>query len=535
MKRIYIKSWLQLKPDNSTSITDTYYLGIANRIYRVLQAEYRLVLNMYLEERELEMLSCFLASYFEDIISQTNIWNSFVKKHNELYGKNLPFYELNDYYEGEINQQDIVFLIWSFMNTVQQETFISPHNAFMFQIADDVMEILEDEYEYAPENEVLKKFYTLSETETDFYKIRNLIDTVLFKTYLFFPDTGLRLIDGETELVEEGGDNLLMYLREMRDDMVHKSRTSLLGLYGKEWAAAILREHPLKKDLSAMSPRINGFFLYKGQDQDYVYLEHIASARKFDLLKSSFDSYAELTKTDTIIYLGMVRWKNQWWFSGVSFSKKFDADLILDEKNSIPSRMQVNFLEEDTRLMEDTLRIQQKAFLNFNHGTPIAFLKPDEIDSFINNYQLYYHKELGASKREIKKAQERARKEGFLGGEPKDKENSFGDDFEVATCFFNAKSGIEFAMNVGNAFPVANNPYFEKSKSEDDIMEVLINPKISTELAKYCIEMAKDNLPFFKDGKGALFYDDLDFLMRFWKREDYFTVPNISFTGRSER
>ncbi|MGB3342451.1 MAG: DUF3843 family protein [Aequorivita sp.] len=534
MKRIYIKTWAQLKPYNSTSITDTYYLGIANRIYRVLQTEYDFVLNMYLEKKELEMLSCFLASYFEDIISQTNVWGSFVKKHRELYGKNLPFYELDDYYEEEINLQDIVFLIWYFMNTVQHEMFISPHNTFMFQIADRVMEILEDEYEYAPENRILKNFYTLDETETDYYEIRNFIDTVLFKTYLFFPDTGLKLIWGEAELVEEVDENLLGYLQEMRDDMVHQSHTSLLGLQGKQWAAVILWEHPLKDDFLAMSPRLNGFFLYKGQDEEYVYLEHIASGRKFELLKCSFNSHEELTETDTIVYLGMVRWKNQWWFSGISFSKEFDADLVLDEKNSISSRMRVNFLEEDADIIEDVLRKQQAAFLNFNKGAPIAFLKPYEIDTFVNEFQLQYQKDLGLSTEEIKNAHERGKKEGFLGGEHNDNKNNFGDDFEVATCFFNPNSGIELAMDVCHAFPVANNPYFEKSKSEDDIMEVLINPEISTELAEYCIELAKDKLPFFKDGKGALFFEDMDFLLRFWKKENYFTKPNISLTGRSK-
>ncbi len=533
MKRIYIKIWAQLKPYNSTSITDTYYLGIANRIYRVLQTKYGLVLNMYLEERELEILSCFLASYFEDIISQTNVWGSFVRKHSELYGKNLPFYKLDVYYEEEINLQDIVFLIWYFMNTVQQEMFISPHNNFIFQIANGVMEILEDEYEYAPENGVLKKFYTLDETEKDYYKIRNFIDTVLFKSYLFFPDTGLNFRRKEAELVEEANENLLMYLREMRDAMVHQSHTALLGFQGKEWAAAILGEHPLKNDFLAMSPRLNGFFLYKGQDEEYVHLEHIASARKFELLKRSFDSHRELTEPDTIVYLGMVRWKDEWWFSGISFSRKFDADLVLDEKNSISSRMQVNFLEEDTGIMEDVLFKQQEAFLKSNHGNPIAFLKPNEIDSFVNKYQLRYQKDLGLSTAEIKNAQKRAQKEGFLGGEYNDNENSFGDDFEVATCFFNPKGGMEFAMDVNNAFPAVNNPYFENSKSEDEIMEVLINPEISTELAKYCIELAKDKLPFFKDGNGILFLEDMDFLLRFWKKENYFTKPNISFTGRS--
>lgn len=534
MKRIYIKAWNLLKPYNSTSKTDTYYLGIANKINRVIQSEDAFVLKMYLEDKELEMLSCFLTSYFEDIISQTNIWNSFIQKHKELYGKTLPFYDTEDYYEGEINHQDIVFLIWYFMNTVQQDMFINPVNDFLVHLAADIMEILEKEYEYAPENELLKSFYTLSETETDYYEIRNFIDTILFKTYLFLPDTGLRFLEEEMELVENEEDNLLMYLREMRDSMVNQSHTALLSLKGKEWAAAILgKDHPLHNHLLAMSPRLAGFFLYKGQDKDYIHLEHIASGQKLELLKDSYDPYAELTEATPIIYMGMVRWKGQWWFSGISFAKEFDADLILDEKNSIASRMRANFLEKDSNLITDTLKKQYTAFLNCNNGLPVAFLKPDEVKGFMKKYQAQYQEVLGLSKKEIKKARERALKDGFTDVDSSDPELNFGNDFEVTTCFFNPMGGIEFAMDVPNAFPMASNPYFDLSESEDDIMDVLINPEISTELAKYCIEVAKDKLPFFKEGKGKLFYDDMDFLLRFWKNDTYTTTANISFTGKA--
>src|SRR5690606_16775054 len=137
---------------------------------------------------------------------------------------------------------------WYFLNTLQKEVFIAPYNQFIGNIAEDVMSIFEDEYEYAPENEVLKKFYTLDQTETDYYEVRNFIDTILFKSYLFFPDTGLKLLHQEAELIEDEKEHLLMYLREMRDDMVHKSYTSLLSLNGKEWAAELLENgHPLKK------------------------------------------------------------------------------------------------------------------------------------------------------------------------------------------------------------------------------------------------------------------------------------------------
>ncbi len=124
IKNIYIHDWLELKPYSNQVATDTYYLRLSNEVKNaIVNNKNKFILQVYLNENELNILSCFLTSYFEDIISETNIWNSFIKAHKRLYKKQLPFYILDEYYENEINPQDIIFLIWYFINTIQQEKF----------------------------------------------------------------------------------------------------------------------------------------------------------------------------------------------------------------------------------------------------------------------------------------------------------------------------------------------------------------------------------------------------------------------------
>ena len=45
----------------------------------------------------------------------------------------------------------------------------------------------------------------------------------------------------------------------------------------------------------------------------------------------------------------------------------------------------------------------------------------------------------------------------------------------------------------------------------------------------YCIDNYKDKLTYLKEGKGRRYLDDIDFLLRFWKQEDYFSKPSISY------
>ena len=87
-ERIYIKQWLDLKPYDNQAPTDYFYLKLCNEV------KHSLVLQLYLEKSEIDILACFLTSYFEDLISGTNIWNSFIRIHKRLYGKQLPFFEL---------------------------------------------------------------------------------------------------------------------------------------------------------------------------------------------------------------------------------------------------------------------------------------------------------------------------------------------------------------------------------------------------------------------------------------------------------
>ena len=63
---------------------------------------------MFLDKEQINLLSCFLASYFEDLILEP-IYGTLLRMHHRLYGKQLPFYDLDEYYEEEINAQDISF------------------------------------------------------------------------------------------------------------------------------------------------------------------------------------------------------------------------------------------------------------------------------------------------------------------------------------------------------------------------------------------------------------------------------------------
>ncbi len=418
------------------------------------------------------------------------------------------------------------------MNTIQEEKFIAPFNDFIIETAEKVMAVFDKAWDYAPENEHLKQFYEIAENETDFYEARAINDIVLFQSYLFYPDTNRIIKEKELEIIEnpDAKENIRIFLNDNRDDTLHKSHTRLLSLTGKEWGSEIIGDnHLLKKDFLNISERIRGYFFYKGQDENNIFIEHIASGKKFNLTKKSFDNGDSLQEVDTILFMGIVQWQSEWWFSGIFFQQLFNANLVLDQKNSMEARMQVSFIDHQTNEVDDVLEQQYKAFLDFNNGLPIAFIPSEKVDDFIKNYIDYFNSSLKLSGKKQKEAKQRARDEGYFGTEYEPK--NYEEISETALIFFNPKSGVEIALATNSAFPLPNNPYFEKAESEEHILRLLMDESLSVELAMYCIDNCKFNLPFLKEGEGKSYLKDIDFLLRFWKKDNYHTKPAITFTG----
>lgn len=534
--RIYLKDWLEIKPYDKPSITDTYYLKICNEVKDAIFSQKQSPdLLAYLNNTEINYLACFLTSYFEDLISETNIWNSFVRIHQRLYSKPLPFYDVDDYFEEEINTQDISVLIWYFINAIQDEKLVSPHLHSIAIAAEQVMAVFENSWEYAPENKHLNSIYQIDENEDDFYVARNFIEVILYRTYLFHPDTQLRMKNEELNILDENkeDENLMVILTESRDNALNKIHSRLLNMQGKEWAAEILgNQHGLSRHFSSISKRISGLFLYKGQDEVDVFIEHIASGRNFKLTKKSFDYYETLKEVDVILYMSIVRWKDEWWFSGIYFEQPFNPDVILDEKNSAQSRKQVDFLNYKNPKIKEILNDQFDSFKALSGGSQIVFLSADGIEDFLQSYHKFYNDSLNLSEKQREESRKRARKEGFFGTEKKSID--YTAKSPSGLVFFNPKSGVEIAMGVNCAFPLPNNPFFNIQHSEEDVMLLLTSNEMSSELAMFCINNCKEDLPFFTAGAGKAFLRDIDFLLRFLKTDSYFAEPSITLVGQIE-
>lgn len=256
--KIFPKDWLQLHPYTKSTPVDSYYTGVANRIYDLfVQTE---LINSF-EGTETQQISMRMAAYFEDVISGLNIWRAFITTYKELYGNYLPFYTPDDYYyDDEVNLEDVRFLIWHYTQQyhgLRKGTFVNPDNPAQEATACLIYQLFCDEWTTAPENERMIALFAPETRYDTAEKYNELLDWFHYRLYLC-PWAQEELTDSVKRYLrlnpnEDKGQAIL----GLHNSLAHVGTTPFLALTSPEWLARIFpKEHPdyalFEKDAAEM-------------------------------------------------------------------------------------------------------------------------------------------------------------------------------------------------------------------------------------------------------------------------------------------
>ena len=528
---IFQKDWMKFHPYRKSSSSDFYYLDLCNKVYNILEVAETHFSYFEFYDDEKRQLAIYLTCYFEDIISGTKIWQTFTNLHFELYGKYLPFYNPDEYYPDEINQEDIAFLSWHFFNMMQDDSeFFNPYEIDFQLIARSVYELFDAIYETAPENDLLKEYLAIPDEENDYYQTRYIIDWLFMNSYLFhFHENEMnQKIDQEyKEMIEKNGkvdsEYFMAIINDTRDRMVNNRRSHLLALRGNEWMANLLgKDHRLYKHLLERSDRKTGFFLYKGETREYVIIEHIASGKSIHLTKKSFNSRSEFKINKSIFLLSIVLWQNEWWFTGVFSLIENQPKLLQDEKNSTESK---SLFQDDIEKMKVEIERQYQVFLEFNNQSPIAFFNDKEgLNDFLNGYFDLFNKK----RAEEKKLKRNPENDAEINKAKENRKVHKGLYEAKSVVFFDRRSGIEMLYGYNDLIPDERNPFFEEIDT-DGLYDLFKEPGCSAQFVKYLVETYPEiRQSLMNSEEYEYLITDLDFILRYFKNENYFINPRIT-------
>jgi len=448
MKKIYPKKWLELHPYKQTNSVDQYYVGIANEIHKRLYSS--TIADAFEEEENIRYTSLCLAAWFEDVISQTGIWQAFTAECRKRYGAYLPFYPIKgDYFPDEINLEDIRFLLWHHIQYLCRGiSAINPENPGIEQTAQEIYGLLAEEYETAPENERMQEFlYHSAMGEEDFFRYREILDWFHYQCYFNIEnvaqcrDEAERLQDDE-KITPEMAETLIY---ATRTSLTFKGRRNLLSLTSPEWLALIGNAHPEHQLWGKVKVRENSCYLLEKEDDRYLYVKDLCSEDKgeFKITKKSLNLSAirsrEVGKSTLIcelIYFG-----NAWWQCGMLLENKYNQKMA-------------EYVDDLTKQKEKT---NEKAafhdFIKASGEKSFVFCQSqEEISDFLLNKMDYNLKE-GLDIPRI------------------NTENG-------AMLMADPHTGLHIQFKLCECIKSPDNPYYNKEEAEKNAIMFIVNPDV---------------------------------------------------------
>lgn len=129
--------------------TDPFYHGVANKLLELWENNQ---VFKELSDSLMKRIAVNITGYFQDIVSDSGLWRSFVDANRKLYGYSIPFHTIGEtYIDYELNLEDLRFLVWYNIAMLDDNyRQLYPHDTRVLQLADIWFRYLDEIYEEAP-------------------------------------------------------------------------------------------------------------------------------------------------------------------------------------------------------------------------------------------------------------------------------------------------------------------------------------------------------------------------------------------------
>ncbi len=489
--KITMKEWVEMHPLKHWSSTNYSYLKIANELLGIIRLS---PLGHDLNEAEQVMMALQLTAYFEDVVSDLGLWKAFVRKHKELYGKYLPFYELGkeEYYADEVHEVDIRYLIWSHMMEIKVGTFINPENRGIVDLAYKVFLYLDKEFDRTPMNEELKAFLYNPERLNDFFAFKHLLMWMCKEAYLLWSCITDEYMGEWYDQIEEWvGDNMdeeqIIYFANSLSAMMAK--VGPLALLPQEWLALMCREEGME-DVADNIARIKSLpiqiYAVEKYDSTSVWLK-APDGENYELKRKDFDTLPDTTlKSCEHFISSLICYKGQWCVNGM---------------NSW-GNMEEAFAEACRKAEEKKVQAEHNLFAEMmakNDNSPLFYFKDiNEMRNFFSqNMQVY--PQFGQDK----------------------------DDWKEIAVFVESGSDLAIAPGVATCIKDERNPYYDFKRADDESLNLIVDVEVMTpKMLHYLLEHqllsdARINSERGPERGRQLVQENIDFIARYMRREKY--------------
>jgi hypothetical protein len=324
-------------------------------------------------------------------------------------------------------------------------------------------------------------------------------------------------------VINDEDDEVKIY--DSQIEFIYNDCLPLLAMRSTEYYAEVLgKEHAEYQFVKNISKRKFGLFLVKSINPDSYLLEHIPSKTEI-VLSKEFSAYKDnlLTENKSVMCVGIVNWKDNIW--------QMMGGAMLIDKDDAKANLVGEHIFDDMAKKLEVIKNTERAFLKVNNGSTIAFVKGKQEYIDLNCEVTRTYTQMinpNISDSELNKDLEIFRESC----------KNFPLDEKSPTCvFFNPKSGIEiYHEDICRCISDKNNPFYVEKAFD---LELLITePTISKEFIDYIVENQIIKLELdasaFSPYVFPLLMDNMDFMLRFYRKRRYWTEPNVSIGNYTE-
>ena len=443
-------------PKGLRSTTDNEYARFAS----LLRERVEDYVEVGLQPEDAEAITLNLTLYLEDVISEAGIWRGFVEKTHQLYGKYLPFYDLDDNYMlDEPNLQDVAFIIWYTLlrHRGEHRGLTNPETPAVMDMAKAFYSFLAKHFETLPINDDLREFFENAAFAEDFYKVREVMDWFYVDCYLTYSNNVYDWLkeDLEPKMGLTCGDvHSAYYISECAMPFAYK--TGPLALRGGDWLATVLRANGQEEKARWMDDidykQFEMHFVKKYIPGEGAWIRCL-DGDEFYVQEKNF---ADLPNSEVNISVAsFVRYKDDWYVNGDSFTGRYNDSSIKDVEKEYKQLHSFGPKENEiSKLLKDS------------GGNPFFyFADVDELTFFMK--RKFMHPELLLDKFDDPDAR------------------------ELILCVVDNGKDVFITNRGASSFCDANNIFYDKKEAEEYGLEDALH--IPASLLKYAME--HDMLP----------------------------------------
>ncbi len=374
-----------LHPKGVIADSDMYFARIANKIFRKLLSDK--IIKQDFPENILRKFALKSASYLEDIVSQWGLFDGFRKLHLQVCGNQMPFYTVDDdYYGDEINIEDVQFLVWYTLQEDLNENeevgrFVNPENPMIMLLSSVIFDILEEEYETAPENERIYEMLHTHDYE-DFISFRHLLEWLCYNSYLSTNNAKNKVESVKANIVKENKKDidytkLFTYLVET--NAIFYYACTPLSVKAIDWFRAISTNSRILERIENLSFRPFQRYKILNSDDSFINLVSFCEEKiKISLARESMNSLdpnrirkfsigEEIAQTNLVFFDGI------WQVNGAIVFTEMSEKIQEEEDQKA----------EKKKRFKENVEYSYKELLKYNQNKEIAFFKnSEELEKF---------------------------------------------------------------------------------------------------------------------------------------------------------